>query len=335
MSKKFLLATLGTSPAVVTEAIDLLAEQEIQIDSVVLFYTNDPEVVESFELLSQHLPSHCQISNVIGIRIGTYGDIDSTQAAVEFMEIACSQLKFYRDAKYRLFVSIAGGRKVMSTLLALAVQFYGAERLFHIWAPPWIEKEGEISELRQLLEDERIRRLHPPLNVPESDRPRLIDLPFISLFPLLNDILDILKGKSPPAKALRPMLESAGLIDPDGKPTPLGQRVHGILEKIEALPPARHEEPEIHISSHHHADRVKEFARRLLDYAPYVTRIHGEPWSKGEPGVQTEPPNKLIVRVRLRTDILFRLCLVTTAQSAGQLEAARQHIERYVMRQER
>ena len=253
------MATLGTSPAVITEAVDLLAEQGDRPDGILLFHTEDPDVRESVELLQKHLPQHCGIKWIIPIPVGSYGDIDSTEAAVEFMEVACAQLRAYRDAHW-LFVNIAGGRKAMSALLVLTVQFYGAERLFHIWVPPWLEAEGEIAELRNLPESVILERLHPPLNRPPMDRPRLVDLPFISLFPMLSDIRDALEGKALASKEVKPFLVRVGLLTSQGTPTSLGERVATILGHVEALPPARQEEPQVHIPPHHHKDRLERFA---------------------------------------------------------------------------
>ncbi|HXF69768.1 MAG TPA: CRISPR-associated protein Csx14 [Thermoflexus sp.] len=330
MTRKILLATLGEAPAVITEAIDLLTEQGARPDGVLLLHTEDPDVRESLELLLQHLPAHCGISDVRPVSVGSYGDIDSTEAAVGFMQIACAQLKTYRE--HRLFVSIAGGRKAMSALLALATQFYGAERLFHIWVPPWLEEAGRISSLRGRPEELVQKHLHPPLDAPERDRPKLIDLPFIALFPMLADIREALSGRSSPTPKIRPMLLRAGLLDADGRPTPLGQRVAEILELVETLPPARQREPEIRIPEHHYKGRLESFARNLVAYAPYITRVEGEPWRQGQPSIHIQPPNSLIIGVRLHTDILFRFRVTTTAHTQGELEAARQHLERYLQR---
>jgi CRISPR-associated protein Csx14 len=230
MAKRLLVATLGTSPAVITEAVDLLTEEGERPDGVLLFYTGDPDVKESLELLQKHLPAHCGISWIVPIQIGSYGDIDSTEAAVEFMEQACAQLRAYCD-EHRLFVCIAGGRKAMSALLALAVQFYGAERLFHIWAPPWLEAGGEIAELRKLRDwpEQLTERLHPSLNQPPTDRPQLVDLPFISLFPMLPAILNALGGHPSASKEIKQFLVRIGLLSPEGTPTPIGHKVATIL----------------------------------------------------------------------------------------------------------
>lgn len=333
MARKLLVATLGTSPAVITEAVDLLAEQGDRPDGVLLFYTEDPDVKESLALLSRHLPQHCHISWLVPVSVGSHRDIDSAEAAVEFMQVACAQIRAYRG-EHRLFANIAGGRKAMSALLALAVQFYGAERLFHIWVPPWLEDEGEITALRNLPEPVITERLHPPLDRPPAERPWLVDLPFIALFPMLPDIRDALEGKAPATREVKQFLVRAGLLSPEGTPTSLGQRVATVLSEVEALPPARQQEPRIHIPRHRYQDRLERFARELIGYAPFVVEVRGEEWRQGQPGVRSQPPNELSVGVRLRTDTLFRLRLITTARTPGELEAARRHVERYIRRRE-
>ncbi|MGB9872938.1 MAG: CRISPR-associated protein Csx14 [Anaerolineae bacterium] len=331
MSQKLLIATLGTVPAVITEAIDLLDEQGVRPDGVILFLTRDGEVQESLKLLSQHLPAHDNITWIDPVYVAAYTDITDSESAVEFMREACRILKTYRDNGDRLFVSIAGGRKAMSSLLALAVQFYGAERLFHIWAPPWIEEEGEIAALRWIPQEQLTEKLHPRLvNMPDSDRPRLVDLPFIGLFPLLGDILGALKGQTIPARDLRQTLVATGLLTSQGEPTPLGQKVAAILEGVEGLPPARQEECKIHIGQHHHRDKLQRFAQELSGRFPFITEIRSEEWRQGTEQVRLQLPNVLVVGHHLGTDILFRLHLTTTASTPGQLEAARRDVEKYI-----
>lgn len=333
MSRKLLVATLGTSPAVITEAVDLLEEQGVRLDGMVLFMTQDKDVLDSYELLAQHLPAHDNITRIEPVLIATYTDIADSESAVEFMQEACRVLKSYRDSGNQLFVSITGGRKVMSSLLALAVQFYGAERLFYIWVPPWIEEEGEITRLRTCPSEEITQRLHPPLkSVSESDRPRIVDLPFIGLFPLMGDILKALKGQELPPGDLKRILMANGLLTDQGTLTPLGARVAAILESVESLPPARQEECRIHIGHHHYQDKLRDFAQRLCGRFPFVTEVQSKEWRQGTAGVRTEPPNVLVLGARLGMDILFQFRLITTATTEGQLEAARREIERYLKR---
>ena len=330
MSKKLLIATLGTSPAVVTEAVDLLTEQNCRPDGVILIRTEDHDVCEAYELLANHLPQHDNLTWVEPVPIGQHGDVDTSEAAVEFMQEACRILKTYRDAGYRLFVSIAGGRKAMSALLALAVQFYGAERLFHIWVPPWLEAEGEIARLRNLPEEDLIRKLHPPLDT--EYRPRLVDLPFIGLFPWLEDIRDALKGAVPPERSLKILLQANNLLDSQARPTELGIAILNILEDVEGLPPARQDPCKVAIAKHHYRDRLECFAWELCGRFPFITQIQSGEWRSGEAKVKAEPPNRLRVFELLDLDFSLQLILETTATTSGQLEAAKRAVERYLER---
>ncbi|RLG42850.1 MAG: CRISPR-associated protein Csx14, partial [Thermoproteota archaeon] len=212
MSKNILLATLGTSPAVVTEAVDLLQEEGVRITGIFLFITRDRDVQESFALLVEHLSQHDGITWVNPIEVGVYHDVDNTDAAVEFLSLASQHLKTLRDAGHRAYVSIAGGRKAMAALLALAVQFYGAERLFHIWVPPWLEVEGNIETLRKYRDwPEKLNEyLHPSLDADPEDRPQMVTLPVIGLFPFLDDIRAALKGEGNVPRDIRRLLQANG-----------------------------------------------------------------------------------------------------------------------------
>lgn len=179
--KRLLIATLGTSPAVVTEAIDLLSEQGQCPDSICIIKTRDSEVNESFKMVSKYVPKIRGIKLEIPVEIPIYNDIDSNEAAIEFMNLACDVLKKYSN-EYECYICIAGGRKVMSALLALAVKLYGAKRLFHIWAPKHLEEQTEIRQLRCLEkynERELTNLLYPELI--GSERPRIIDLPMTDI----------------------------------------------------------------------------------------------------------------------------------------------------------
>ena len=53
-----LIATLGISPGVITEAMDLLIEQGCQPDGVILLKTQNDRVKQSYDLLLEHIPSY-------------------------------------------------------------------------------------------------------------------------------------------------------------------------------------------------------------------------------------------------------------------------------------
>lgn len=337
MPKKILVATLGTTPAVITEAIDLLDEKGLRPDGVWVFTTEDRDVRDSHNLLKKHVGEYYGITWFEDFPVGAYGDVDTSDAALEFMKTACGALKNCRSAGYRSYVCIAGGRKAMSALLGLAVQFYGAERLFHIWVPPWVEEKGGIDNLRRFQEypDVLNELLHYRNGAPD-DRPRLIDLPFLGLFPLLPDILSFLGGvKTERLGSVGELLKNNGLLDAEGKITDLGLMVRDILEEIESIPPPCSHPPVKHIDQKEPKSKVflEEWAERLVGLCPFICRVHDIAWRQGGEKVVSVLPNKLRVFLRLRgRDFSVGLELETTARSAGQLEAARRAVERCLER---
>jgi len=326
--KKVLLATLGEAPAVVTEAIDRLQTDGVSIDIVVLLTTKDIYAQDAVSLLGEHLPAHYGGKVTLhGARIlGTFYDVDSDTAALEFMNQACAALRDYRKKGWEVYVCIAGGRKAMSALLTLAVQFYGAKRLFHVLVEdPLLEEEGHILKLRNKSPEERNQALHPPV-----EQIKLVNLPFIGLFPLLWDIISGLKDRSVRSE-VRELLEQNGLITA-GTLTPLGQMVSEVLERVEALPEPRQGDCDASLAKKEpgEAQATKEWANRLANRFLFIERIEDIGWREGQPKVRAEPPNTLVVFLpgRKVRGIGFRL--TTTAQTPGQLERARQEVERWI-----
>lgn len=330
--KKVLLATLGETPVVVTEAIDHLKEDGIRIDNVVILTTRDTDAQDSLALLSEHIPAYYgdQVFLYDARVMDTFYDVDTDQAALEFMTQACSALRDYRKKKWEIYACIAGGRKVMSALLALAVQFYGANMLFHVLVnDPEIEKKGHISMLKNISTDSRNLILHPHVEMV-----KIIRMPFVGLFPLLSDLIDGLNGKFDHPE-IKGFLEQNGLWE-KGQLTVLGRRVLAILENVETLPPPRqneecekslaHKEPKEFKATRDWADKI---CRRFL----FVERIEDIGWSQGKPKVRQELPNRLIVYLpgRQISGIGFRL--TTTSQTDGQLRRATQEVERWITKE--
>ncbi len=331
--KKVLLATLGESPAVITEAIDRLKKEGISIDYVVIITTKDTYATSSLELLYKHIPEYyngkVELHNTRILE--TFYDVDSDTAAIEFMNQACDVLRVYRKMGWEVYVSIAGGRKTMSALLALAVQFYGAQRLFHVLVEdPVLEQEGHISKLQNKRREEQTRVLHPPM-----EQIKLVNLPFIGLFPLLGDIIAGLKG-SLVRSEVKGLLEQNGLLTAGGL-TELGQMVLQVLESVETLPDPRAGDCDIKLSRKEPKEEkeTKDWANRLASRFLFVEQIEDTGWREGQPKVKAEPPNTLIVYLpgRRVRGIGFRL--TTTAQTPGQLERAKQEIEKWINKEVR
>jgi CRISPR-associated protein Csx14 len=331
--RKVLLATLGERPAVITEAIDKLRSEGVRVNVVVLLTTKDTYARDALELLSQHVPSfyngeiECHGARILE----AFYDVDSDRAAVEFMNQACVALRDYDKMGWGVYACIAGGRKAMSALLALAVQFYGAQRLFHLLVEdPELEEEGRIWRLKNKCADEQNRALHPPV-----EEIKLVNLPFIGLFPLLGGIVAGLKGSSVRSE-VQALLEQNNLLAA-GRLTLLGEIVLHVLENVEALPEPRRGDCAISLARKEpkEAEQTEQWAERLSQRFLFIERIEDFGWREGQPKVKAEAPNLLLVflpghRVQ---GIGFRL--TTTAQTPGQLERARQDVERWLEREVR
>jgi len=331
--RRVLLATLGETPAVITEAIDKLRSEGVHVDVVVLLTTKDAFAREALELLSRHVPSYYNGEiEFHGARIlEAFYDVDSDTAALEFMNLACSALRDYRKMGWEVYASIAGGRKAMSALLTLAVQFYGAQRLFHVLVDDLeLEEEGHIQKLKNKLPQEQNRVLHPPV-----EHIKLVNLPFIGLLPLLGDIVAGLKG-SPMRSEVQALLEHNGLLA-EGQPTPLGKMILQVLESIETLPEPRQGECEKNLARKEpkEAEQTRLWAERLERRFLFIERIEDIGWREGQPKVKAEAPNLLIVFLPGRRIPGIGFQLTTTAKTSGQLERARQEVERWLEREVR
>ncbi len=329
--KKILLATLGEAPAIVTEAIDRLGDDGIHIDYVVLLTTSDTYAQSALKLLYDHLPSHYHNQVVLfDARIlEAFYDVDSDRAALGFMQQACAALRDYRKKGWEIYACLAGGRKAMSALLALAVQFYGAQRLFHVLVDdPVLEEEGHILKLRNMSAGEQNRVLHPPVG-----QIKLVNLPFVGLFPLLGEIVSGLKERAV-SQEVRVLLEQNSLLAQEGI-TELGQMVLRVLESVETLPEPRAGDCEIKLAKREPKEEknTQAWAERIANRFLFVECVEDIGWREGQPKVKAEPPNILIVFLPGRRVAGIGFRLITTTRTEGQLERVRQEVERWIERE--
>jgi len=325
--KNVLIGTLGESPAVVTEALDILKNRGITIHEVILLTTIDSAAEESLNLLIEHIPAYYNTKDVVPIQIGAYEDINTEAAVMEFMETACDQLRDMLKRGWNVYVSIAGGRKTMSALMTLAVQIYGAKELFHIIVEdPELEDRSRINELRHYNEEEQKEILHPDI-----DKITHISMPFIGLFPWITDIVKTLKGESIDRKEIRELLSSNGLIE-DNKPTSLGKRFLDILERVESMPDPCSEEPKIKLSEGEpkYKKEIEKMAQRLRWRFSFICEIRDADWKRGEPKVKTERPDKLRIYFPSKRGFNLSLLVTTTARTSGQLETCKREVEKFL-----
>lgn len=327
-----LIASLGDSPAVVTETIDALEREErIQFDTVVTIGTNDFDVRRAGEMLTTELGEY------YGGRIIYIPDqLDVQELLTEvdhlsYLSRIAQWLKTYRSQN--TYLSLSGGRKTMSALVAIAVQIYGAKALCHM-VPQDLELEelGKVHRLSRLPKAEQQRIYHP-----DADAVRLVRLPLISLFPLLDDFLAALQGQADVNKQALDILAVSGLIVREVgkvKATPTGQQLLNILGDVEQLPPPWLDKRDADVIVHDHGyggkrSRVEAYARKLHYNCPWARRVETIPYGqKPRTGIRAKHPDGRI-EVDVRTgEFAAGLCIYTTAQTAGQTERVAREVER-------
>ncbi|MEM2044391.1 MAG: CRISPR-associated ring nuclease [Candidatus Caldarchaeum sp.] len=127
------LATMGTSPPVVSEFVDYVMRTE-RLDGVEILATSEQAVVESAVFaeaaLRYRYPSLRVSTTVLG-----FSDILDESGNLKFMEAAAKALARLRRNGGRVYVCLAGGRKEMVASLVLLAQLTDVEALYHVVAP--------------------------------------------------------------------------------------------------------------------------------------------------------------------------------------------------------
>jgi CRISPR-associated protein Csx14 len=281
MGRAVLISSLGDSPAVVIETIDALdREEKIRLDVVVTICTNDVDSKRSSEYLTDVIYNDYNGRvEYIPDYLNKFDDIDSEEASAAFMEKVCGWINNYQGCD--VYLSLAGGRKTMSAIMALAAQFYPTKLLCHVIVDPITEQEGKIDALRRKPQDEQKQILH-------CQEAKLVRLPVVSLFPFLNDIIGILKGKKLDNPTVIQLLEANGLIK-KGITTGIGKTILRILEQVEAPPPDSGLEPKEKINKIKYEDQnrgkhpgLESYLKKICEI-PYVTRIQTYYYNPGLP----------------------------------------------------
>ncbi|MGC9396921.1 MAG: CRISPR-associated ring nuclease [Anaerolineae bacterium] len=189
MSQNILIAALGDHPAVVTGMVKALREFEgIEIDTLhVLHPQNTGKYIgrEGFRLIQGHLAAQCDVQPVPL----PFPDANTSDASLVFLQNLAELLGAYRDeTTFRVFLSLAGGRKNTSALMGLVAQFFPAvQGLYHLLD----RREGRhdacfysIEEMELELSEEQVEAaLDPPL-----DQLNLVSIPYPGAFANVGDL---------------------------------------------------------------------------------------------------------------------------------------------------
>ena len=223
-----LLASLGLSPAVVTETVDALLDEGVRLKRVYVFTTSLDDIWnECIPLLMEEFGRRYPDIRLICKEFTTIkkDDIYNEEDNAEFMRKVGAVMAFERSEGNEIYISMAGGRKTMSAAMALLGQLYGAKAIVHVLVPEEIERKGYIKTLKSLPPKERERVMHPSREVR-----RLVIFPVIAIPWSVDEVMKALSGKGASEEVLK-ILKSSGLLDEEGKPTRAGELILRVLKE--------------------------------------------------------------------------------------------------------
>lgn len=317
-----LFSSLGRSPGVVTGTVDALVRARCPIGEVCTFSTADLVVQDgSVELLKYEFRTHYDDRiDYVDYSI-TAEDLVTPDDNLVFANLVASYLVSYRKQGRDVIISLAGGRKTMSAVMALTAQLFGAKMLCHIVVSPTLERMGGIRA-DQILENDAIpklsRELRPALHPEDAE---LIILPFVSLFPALGGIAAALRGKKPfSVPDVTTLLHESLLIDDDSQPTSAGRGLLELLERVEMTPeptPLRPEEKEKHLSQHHGKAELEPLTDKLLQ-SPFVVAVRSTGYRPHTRTAYEVDEQGNITCSLMKTDARYSLYVETTAMTKGQ-----------------
>jgi CRISPR-associated Csx14 family protein len=181
-----LIASLGDSPVVVTAMFDLLRKEK-NVDQLKVFYTISELPLEGYEkLIYKSLGSVCE-----GIALDA-DDVSSKEASYDFLRQLYQQLSKHQKNGDTVYLSLAGGRKSMASLMAFLTPFFPCIKgLYHLLDKDKGGKRDHFLSVRRLLvlptEEDKHRHLFP-----SHDRVTLISIPYGEqqhLSPEVNSLL--------------------------------------------------------------------------------------------------------------------------------------------------
>lgn len=173
-----LVATLGASPIVVTAMVSALREKQgVIIEKLHILYPGaetDRLIGLGYEMIAQYLDGECQVQPWPL----EFVDINSYETSIQFLRCLANVLDLCEQSGDTVYLSLAGGRKNMSALLAVISQFYpcihGLYHLLDIYEyDPRRRNLYTIEELVDMSEAHQTAKLSPPV-----DSLKLVEIPF-------------------------------------------------------------------------------------------------------------------------------------------------------------
>ncbi|MFN8472205.1 MAG: CRISPR-associated ring nuclease [Anaerolineae bacterium] len=197
-----LVATLGTHPAVVTLALDLLLERAVPIQQIMVIHTAssadttardrrlDPQIAAGLQSLKRELdtyPTYLRVEPRLRLRTvalevnGAFvDDVYTEQDARSVFAALFREVQSLKRERYAIHMSIAGGRKTMSAYGMAVAQILFDER-DHLW---------HVLSSRSLEAAQALHRQSP-------DDASLVPIPVFSLSTVYPGIMALLTSDDP------------------------------------------------------------------------------------------------------------------------------------------
>ena len=131
MGKNVLIATLGDSPIVVTSMMKALEAKIGIIDELQVIYPlYGKHLIEfGWDMVVRHLEGTCSVTPCAL----PFSDTNNREISIEFLRVLSGLIGKHEDDSNNVFLSLAGGRKNMSALMAVTCQLFECVRgLYHI-----------------------------------------------------------------------------------------------------------------------------------------------------------------------------------------------------------
>jgi len=173
-----LIASLGESPVVVTAMYNLLTtdekEREIgKIDKVVVLYPEGDMIELGYDLVEEAFKGRCELEPWML----PFEDANSEDTSYAFLRLLFQLLQVQQECGNTVYLSLAGGRKNMSALMALVIPFFSCvKKLYHV-IDQYEHKAGyAFKSIENLIElNETDRKLYL---IPELNHLTLVDIPY-------------------------------------------------------------------------------------------------------------------------------------------------------------
>ncbi len=171
-----LIASLGDSPVVVSSMYNLLTLQKgIQIDQVRTLCPDVYKISDSYLLVDEALtvPAQKPIQTVIYDKLD-FDDVTSLERCIALLSKLYAILDEHQKNGDMVYLSLAGGRKSMSALIAWIVPFFSCIKgLYHI-IDPTERNFYRIEELLDMSKQDRLKAMHPT----DLDGLKLVEIPY-------------------------------------------------------------------------------------------------------------------------------------------------------------